>query len=149
MKVLSGVLGGAVFLGLVLMIQHFSLTNVELVKSASLEIIVNPNGAEIRLGDQYQAVEKLLVRDIPPGIYQLEASRQGFETHHEKITIAEEESLTREVSLTPLVFKVKFDSQPQNVDYVSSGQEARCHKGKNDKHAHHDAHQKELGRHLS
>jgi len=111
-KIYVLVLGLVIFFGIFLGIKFFNFN-----KSTLIEISVVPDEAEIKLDGKRQAIGKLLTGNIQPGIYELEASKKGFETYTEKIEIRKGERFTKEISLKPLRFDLKFDSSPKNANY--------------------------------
>lgn len=87
-------------------------------KTAQVEITANPKDAQIVLGDNFKGQEKLTIAKITPGTYSLKVVRQGFETFSESIEIKKDQKFSKNVNLKPLIFSLKFDSEPKNSDFT-------------------------------
>jgi len=107
-------------LGIVVLVGLFLDTgslDFRFIQGSAVKITAMPSDTEVRLGDYYQAIERLLLDSVKPGAYRLEASRQGFLTYRGEIELEEGEILTKDIFLEPLAFKFGFDSEPKNADY--------------------------------
>ncbi len=81
------------------------------VKTVSLDIVSNPPGAEIRIGDK-TGTSKLHL-DLKPGNYDATVSMAGYEPRLEHLALGSEH-LTRELALTPLPMNLRVIA-PANV----------------------------------
>ncbi len=113
--ILICILGIVVLVGLFLDTGSFDF---RFIQGSVVKITAIPSDTEVRLGDYYQAIERLLLDGLKPGVYRLEASRQGFLIYHEEIELKEGETLTKNIFFEPLAFKFGFDSEPKNADYL-------------------------------
>jgi len=79
---------------------------------ANLQIVSEPHGAEIFIGDNYYDITPLVLEDFPPGEYNITFKLQGYENYSQSVQLLPRGSKEIKAILTPFLSKITFLGTP-------------------------------------